>query len=115
MREPQFPKKKIPTIPKPSPYHISEPFQDRGLWCFWLAADDVVLEYISNLNCILQPSFGSPLSRRMRGRVMFAINPRYDHEETWLWVTDLLDAEASEVELSDTWESAIADAQAPDV
>lgn len=104
------PKKTLADIPKPKSYHITDPFQDRGLWCFWLSADDEVLEYISSLNAILQPSYGSPFQRRLRGRVMFAINPRYDHEETWLWINELLETEATVVELNEDWESAIEEA-----
>lgn len=100
-----------PKLPTPRPYHLTEPFQDRGLWCFWLTAEDDVLEWVSTLSCILQPSFGSPFQRRLRGRVMFAINPRYDHEETWLWLVDALESESKPVELNDTWETAIKEAQ----
>jgi len=106
-----IPKNKLPELPKPHPYHITEPKQERGLWCFWLTADAEILQYISNLNCILQVSYGSPFQRRLRGRVLFAINPRYDHETTWLWITELLDSEAVPVELDSSWESAIHDAQ----
>ena len=38
---------------------------------------------------------------------MFAINPRYDHEETWLWITELMESETKLVELNDIWETAI--------
>lgn len=94
-------------LPKPKPFHITEPNYERGLWCFWLASDEDVLQFVSNLNCILQPSFGSPFGRRLRGRVLFAINPRYDHEETWLWLHEILESESARVELNDDWESAI--------
>ena len=105
-------KKILPYTPKPKPFHIDNPFQDRGLWCFFLSADDEVLEFVSSLNCILQPSMGSLFHRRsLRGRVMFAINPRYDHEEVWLWITELLESEAQKVELNTSWEEAIDEAQ----
>lgn len=97
-------------LPKPKPFHITEPFHERGLWCFWLSSDDDVLQFVSNLNCILQPSVGSPFGRRLRGRVLFAINPRYDHEETWLWLHEVLESEATWVELNEEWESAIQEA-----
>lgn len=97
-------------LPKPRPFHITEPFQERGLWCFWLSSDEDVLQFVSNLNCILQPSFGSPFSRRLQGRVLFAINPRYDHEETWLWLHEILESESARVELNEDWESAIQEA-----
>lgn len=101
------PQKTPANIPKPKPYHITEPFQERNLWCFWLAADDDVLQFVDKLNCILQASHGSPFQRRLRGRVLFAVNPRYDHEEAWLWISDLLESETSRVELNESWESAI--------
>lgn len=113
MRDDYSSSPKPPKLPKPSPYHITEPFQERGVWCFYLTAEREVLEYISRLNCILQSGSGSPFQRRLRGRVLFAINPRYDHEETWVWITDLLDSEAVKVELSDQWEQAIDQAQTP--
>lgn len=98
-------------LPKPRPYHISDPFQDRGLWCFWLAADEQVLEFVSTLNCILKPTYDSPFNRRLRGRVLFALNPRYEHEETWLWITEMLESETKQVQLNSGWEDAIDEAQ----
>ena len=97
--------------PKPKAYHITEPQLDRGLWCFWLAAENDILDYVQHLNCILQPMSNSFLHRRLKGRVMFAINPRYDHEEAWLWINDLLESEGCRVELDAEWESAIEEAQ----
>lgn len=103
--------KKIPGLPKPRPFHITEPHQERGLWCFWLTAEQDVLRFVYNLNCTLLPSGGAlPFGRRLSGRVMFAINPRYDHEETWLWLHEVLESETKQVELNDNWESAIRDA-----
>lgn len=99
--------------PAPRPYHMTEPFLDRGLWSFWLAADPNVLEYVSNLSCILQPPF-SPFQRRLQGRVLFSINPRYDHMEAWHWIKQTLDDETRFVELSDRWENAILEAQQQD-
>jgi hypothetical protein len=96
--------------PAPRPYHMTDAFLDRGLWCFWLAADQEVLEYVSNLHCILQPP-PTPFQRRLQGRVLFAINPRYDHHEAWAWVKQTLDEETSIVELNDRWESALMEAQ----
>lgn len=99
-------------LPTPLPFHVTEPQLDRGLWCFWLTASDEVLKFVYNLNCILMPSFGgTPFGRRLSGRVMFAINPRYDHQEIWHWLQDILETEAANVELDDTWESAIQEAQ----
>ena len=101
----------IPNLPKPSPFHITEPHQERGLWCFWLTADDEVLRFVHNLNCIILPGFSrSPFGRKKMGRVLFAFNPRYDHQETWSWLHEVLDSETKKVELSDDWESAIRDA-----
>jgi len=95
--------------PTPKPYHITEPFQDRGLWCFWLTAEDTTLEYVRHLNCILH-SPANPFQRRIRGRVLFSINPRYDHEEAWLWINELLETESSQIELQEPWEKAITQA-----
>lgn len=104
---------KIPKLPKPKPFHITEPQQEQGLWCFWLSADDTILRYVYNLNCILMPKFGGmPFGRdKLRGRIKFAINPRYDHEETWLWLHDILTSETTIVELGTNWETAIDEAQ----
>ncbi|MGB7339608.1 MAG: hypothetical protein WBC91_12010 [Phototrophicaceae bacterium] len=103
--------KPIPKLPKPKPFHITEPHEERGLWCFWLTADDDVLQFVHKLNCIIVPSFGrTPFGRRLMGRTMFAFNPRYDHEETWLWLHEVLDSESKQIELSENWEDAIRDA-----
>ena len=101
------PKRKRVFPPQPKAFHITEPFQDRGLWCFWLTAENEVLEYVAHLPCILHPVFSSPFQRRLQGRVLFSINPRYDHEEAWVWISDLLESEASHVELTESWEDAI--------
>lgn len=106
---PLQPPRRLP--PTPRPYHLSDPFLDRGLWCFWLSADPEVLEYVSNLSCILQPPSGSFFQRRLMGRVLFAINPRYEHHEAWQWVKESLDAETHFIELNDRWENAITEAQ----
>jgi hypothetical protein len=103
--------KKLPKLPKPKPFHITEPHQERGLWCFWLTADDEVLHFVSDFHCIIMPTFGRvPFGRKLMGRIMFAFNPRYDHEETWLWLHEVLESETKQVELNDTWEAAIRDA-----
>lgn len=95
--------------PQPKPYHISEPFQERGLWCFWLTADQSVLDFVLHLSCILQaPS--NPFQRRLRGRILLSINPRYDHEEAWLWINELLESEAKQIDLQSSWEDAISKA-----
>ncbi|MCU0513201.1 MAG: hypothetical protein MUE40_11590 [Anaerolineae bacterium] len=88
---------------------MTEPFLDRGLWSFWLAADPYVLEFVTTLSCILQPPF-SPFQRRLQGRVLFSINPRYDHMEAWHWIRQTLDEETHFVELSERWENAILEA-----
>ena len=98
-------------LPKPKPFHITEPKFERGLWCFWLTADDEILRYVRHLHCILHPmSSGSFFTRRLNGRIMFAINPRYDHNDAWQWIVDMLETETSSIELDETWESAIDDA-----
>ena len=93
-------------LPRPQAFHITDPFEERGLWYFWLTADDEILDFVARLNCVLDPATG-PFRRRPRGRVRFAINPRYDHEEAWLWINDLLNSETSKVELNKRWEDAI--------
>ncbi|MEM9955682.1 MAG: hypothetical protein AAFV93_09315 [Chloroflexota bacterium] len=103
--------KQIPKLPKPKPFHITEPHQERGLWCFWLTADDEVLRFVYNLNCIIVPGFSrSPFGRRKVGRALFAFNPRYNHEETWTWLHEVLETETKQVELNEDWEAAIRDA-----
>lgn len=102
---------KLPDLPSPTPFHITEPHQERGLWCFWLTADNDVLRFVRNLNCIMTPSYnGSRFGRTLTGRAMFAFNPRYDHEETWAWLHEVLQSETAQVELDDNWETAIRDA-----
>lgn len=49
--------------------------------------------------------------RHLRGRVLFALNPRYEHRETWVWITDLLESETKPVALDAEWENAIEAAQ----
>ncbi|GAB5491620.1 MAG: hypothetical protein Phog2KO_18350 [Phototrophicaceae bacterium] len=102
-----------PALPKPKPFHITEPHQEHGLWYFWLTSDDHILRYVQNLNCILKSKFGGSAfgQTRLRGRIKFAINPRYDHQETWLWIQDVLTSETSIVELGTNWEDAIQKAQ----
>jgi len=96
--------------PRPIPFHMTDPFQDRGMWCFWLSADDHVLQFVSHLNCVLNISYMSPFSPRPRGRALIAINPRYDAQEVWLWIDELLETETKEIELDESWENAIATA-----
>jgi hypothetical protein len=98
--------------PTPKPFDMSEPVQQPGgLWGFWLTADDDILRYVANLNCILNASAPPAFSRTLRGRRLFSINPRYDHEDAWLWIFALLEAEAKKVTLTDTWEDALKEAQ----
>lgn len=99
-------------MPIPKPFHMTKLQNERDLSCFWLTANDDVLRFVYNLNCILMPaSARTPFGRRLSGRVLFAINPRYDAQETWEWLHQLLETEASNVELDDTWENAIQAAQ----
>lgn len=106
-------KRKPPQLPKPKPFHITEPEEEQGLWCFWLTADDAILHYVYNLNCVLAPKPSNlPFSQdKLHARIRFAINPRYDHEETWLWLNDVLASETTVVELDTSWEDAILEAQ----
>jgi hypothetical protein len=94
-------------LPRPRAFHMTDPFRESGLWCFWLTADDEILEFVRTLNCVLDPSSESVFRRQARGRVLFAINPRYDHEEAWLWITEILHSETQKVELNQRWENAI--------
>lgn len=97
--------------PRPQPFHMTEPTMQNGIWSFWLTADERVLNYVSHLNCVLNftnsPFSPSPFARRVGGRVMVSINPRYDHVEAWTWIHHLLEGETEVVELGDTWEEAI--------
>lgn len=96
--------------PRPKPFHMTDPFMDRGLWCFWLTADHPVLRFVSHLQCVLQqPMFNSPFPFRQQqqARMLFSINPRYDHQEVWLWIYETLECETKTVELGDLWVDAI--------
>jgi hypothetical protein len=87
---------------------MTEPVYERGVWCFWLAADDPILQYVSHLNCVLAVSYMAPsFAQRPQGRALVAINPRYDYEEVWLWLDDLLAAETQAIHLGEAWEVAI--------
>jgi hypothetical protein len=96
-----------PLPPKPKAFHMTELFQDRGVWCFWLAAESPVLQFVQHLHCVSSVSSNGGLFRPPQGRVLVSINPRYDAQEVWVWLNDLLEAEAQEVELSESWEQAI--------
>ena len=106
----------MPPLPKPKPFHITEPVLNNGLWSFWLTAEDEVLAFVQNLHCmqIAQKSrFGSSrFQAKLSGRAHFTINPRYNHDEIWAWLHEVLTAEANTVALSDSWESAIEAAHA---
>lgn len=36
--------------PRPRPFDLTEPFENHGVWCFWLTADVPVLELVARLN-----------------------------------------------------------------
>lgn len=95
--------------PTPKPFHMTEPFMDRGLWAFWLTADLPVLRFVSHLQCVLQqPMFNSPFGvRQQHTRMMFSINPRYDHQEVWLWIYETLECETKPIDLNELWVEAI--------
>jgi hypothetical protein len=96
----------LPPIPKP--FHMSELFYERGLWCFWLTADEGVLQYVTHLPCVLSATFpGGSLLRRRGARMLVEINPRYHREEAWAWISDVLEGETRLVELEAGWETAI--------
>lgn len=96
--------------PVPKPFHMSEPFHDRGVWFFWLSADDPVIRFVGHLHCILPLPEPNPYFRRPQSRALIGINPRYDHQEAWLWIYDLLGTEAHYIDLDDEWENAINEA-----
>ena len=108
---------RFPSLPpRPKPFHMTEPLFQNSIWSFWLTADEAVIQYVSHLNCVLSftgsafggsPFSGSPFTRRVGGRVMVSINPRYDHSEAWKWIRHLLEGETQFVELGETWEEAI--------
>ena len=98
--------KNVPPVPKP--FHVSDPFLERGLWCFWLTADESALQFVGHLPCVLSISnSGRGFIRRPNSRVLIELNPRYDHKEAWSWVCELLESDTRLVELEETWESAI--------
>jgi hypothetical protein len=96
--------------PKPRPFDITEPFENSGVWCFWLTADVTVLQLVAGLNCILYAGcHPSPATHPPHPRVLYTINPRYDHQEAWLWIYDLLEVETKTIELNELWEDALSD------
>lgn len=100
----------MPPLPKPKPFHITKPILNNGLWSFWLTADDEVLAFVQNLRCMQiapQNRFGGFQQQHLTGRAYFTINPRYDHNEIWVWLHEVLSTEAQSVELGETWEEAI--------
>lgn len=92
--------------PQPKPFDMGEPFQQGGLWCFWLTADDEILQYVATLNCVLSATT-PPFTRPTRGRRLFSINPRYQYDETWMWLYRHLETETEEVALADMWEQTL--------
>jgi hypothetical protein len=92
--------------PKPAPFHMSEPVLDRGIWYFCVTADEEILRFVMHLPCVMSYTH-SPFLRQTTRRVTVGINPRYDHEEAWLWIYDLLEGETRFVELDESWENAI--------
>lgn len=96
--------------PKPRPFDLTEPFDNHGVWCFWITAELPVLRLIAELHCILYSGFNlSPFNQLAQQRVLYTINPRYDHQEAWLWIHELLETETRNLELSEAWENALDD------
>src|SRR5689334_18176335 len=96
--------------PRPKPFDITEPVrQPNGIWTFWLTADERILDFVAHLSCVMPPPSPPFGSRPLRGRMQFAINPRYEHEEAWLWIYRTLEDETRFVELSDLWEDVLGD------
>ncbi len=113
---PLFPKQESPSEkptlpPRPKPFHITEPFEQRGVWAFWLTAEPEVIQFVRHLSCVLQVVYnGPPFFQRPNNRVMVTFDPRYEHEEAWLWVHEELEAESVPVELAEEIEAALDDA-----
>lgn len=72
-----------------------------------------MLDYVGHLHCILNTPAPFPFQRRPQGRQLFTINPRYDHQEAWLFIYDSAEAESKNVELNEIWEKALEDAPTP--
>ncbi|MEO1253798.1 MAG: hypothetical protein AAFY41_02770 [Bacteroidota bacterium] len=96
-------------MPQRSNFHMTEPQNEQGLWCFWITvACESTLDYVRSLDCIIAP----PHYRELPGvsdqrRTKLAINPCYDYAEAWLWVHDELCVETRAIELDNTLEKAI--------
>lgn len=94
--------------PRPKPFDMTDPFNEHGVWCFWLTADMPVLQFVTHLNCVLNVSFmPPPFVARSHGRVLVRINPRYDHQEAWLWLYEQMELESRQIELSESWEKTL--------
>jgi hypothetical protein len=90
---------------------MTEPFDQRGVWTFWLTAEPDVIQFARVLSCVLQVTYNGPaFFQRPSNRVMVTIDPRYDQEEAWLWIHDQLEAESIPVELPEELETALDDA-----
>lgn len=100
--------------PKPKAFHMTEPVCERGIWSFWLTAEEPVLQFVNTLNCVL-PFLNSPFMRRPILRSTVSINPRYDPQEVWHWIHALLETEAQKVDLNEAWEMAIDEAVTTEV
>jgi hypothetical protein len=103
--------------PRPKPFDMTEPVFERGVWTFWLTAEARVLDYVMHLYCILQqPLAPSPFFvRRPQNRMLFSINPRYDHQEAWLWIHETLECESKDVELADIWNEILEDISSKEI
>ncbi len=100
-----FPNAKPVLPPTPKPFHMTEPFQQNGVWCFWLTADPDVIEFVRHLSCVLNVGYMAPnFFRRPNNRVMITIDPRYEHEEAWLWMHEQMETESNRVELPEELE-----------
>ena len=64
--------------------------------------------FVQHLECLVK----APHYRQLPGlppekRIKVAINPRYDYQEVWLWLWDILEFETKNVDLSEQWENAL--------
>ncbi|MCB9453832.1 MAG: hypothetical protein H6672_20570 [Anaerolineaceae bacterium] len=97
--------------PRPALFHITEPFEQRGIWSFWLTAEPDVIQFVRHLSCVLQVVYNGPaFFQRPSNRVMVTIDPRYDHEAAWLWIHDQLETESLVIELPEEVETALDEA-----
>jgi hypothetical protein len=93
--------------PKAQPFHMSELFTERGVWSFWLTADETLTRFVNHLPCVVAAPTTPFGQRKMGARSLIMIDARYDAHQAWAWIREMLEAETVTVELRDDWEQAI--------